>query len=54
MEAKNTTKLFILVRNPMDQRALNKQLASPETLHLRVIVCKRKIPPPDMLTFHFI
>lgn len=32
----NTTELVILTRNTMDQRAQNKQLASPETLHLRV------------------
>lgn len=45
---KNIPKLVILARNRIEQRALNKQLASPETLRVRVTVCKQKTPPPDI------
>lgn len=38
--AKNTTRLVILARNTRAQRELNNRLAGPETLHLRVTVCR--------------
>lgn len=40
--AKNTTRLVILARNTWAQRELNNRLAGPETLHLRVTVCRWK------------